>query len=195
MSRCMSTVQALYTLIGQLPASVLFHRSKRLDAGFRWAPVSLLGSKRRYTFSGPLANCDAEGLHVHFASYVITGHSTQPPTLSDPIRHSYYIGNLQETEPRMWMRFHDDLERNDPRSSLDNDIEIDRVMRETPVPSLVVNPYDSTESAVVYYLNGHPRGTITRAPLSSSTPRPTVSTIQNLPRPDTSGCSRARLPV
>ena len=142
-------MQALYTLIGQLPASVLFHRSKRLDAGFRWAPASLLGSKRRYTFSGPLANCDAEGLHVQFTGYVITGHSTQPPTLSDPIRHSYYIGDLQETEPRMWMRFHDDLERNDPRSSLDNDIEFDRIMRETPVPGLVVNPYDTTESALV----------------------------------------------
>ena len=142
-------MQALYTLIGQLPASVLFHRSKRLDAGFRWATASLLGSKRRYTFGGPLANCDAKGLHVQFAGYVVTRHSTQPPTLLDPVRHSFYIGDLQETQPRMWMMFHDDLERNDPKSSLDNDVLFDRLMRETPVPGLVVNPDDSTESALV----------------------------------------------
>ena len=164
-------MQALYTLIGQLPASVLFHRSKRLDAGFRWAPASLLGNKRRYTFSGPLADCDAKGLHVQFTGYVVTGHSTQPPSLLDPVRHSFYIGNLQETQPRMWVKFHDDRERSDSKSSLDNGIQFDRIMRETPVPGLVVNPDDSTESALVS-VNAEREGVIYATFLSKAYIRP-----------------------
>lgn len=112
-------MQTMYTPIQQLPASVLFHRSKRLESGFRWAPVSLLGNNSNYVFSGPSAKCDADGLHVQFAGYVVTGHNNQPPAPTEANQHIYYIGNLQETEPKTWMSSHNDRFLYDRRSSLD----------------------------------------------------------------------------
>ena len=139
-------MQTMYTLIKELPASVLFHRYKRLRNGFRWAPASLLGNSRNYVFSGPSAKCDAEGLHIRFAGYVVTGHNTQP---TSPTQFGYYIGNLHEAEPKMWMKSLDDPVLSNSRSWMGNGVELDKVMRATTTPGLVVNPYYTTESALV----------------------------------------------
>ena len=150
-------MQAMYALIGEIPASVLFHRSKRLEAGFRWAPASLLGNNRNYSFSGPSAKCDSEGLHVQFAGYVVTRHTTQDP--KEPFQGRYYIGDLQETEPRRCMGPQPDTERSDHRAILNNDYEFDKIMRETTTPGLIVNPYDAIESALVSVI-GERKGVI-----------------------------------
>lgn len=62
-----------YALIQYLPASVLLYPSKRLVGGFRSAPASLLANIRHNFLSGPQAKCDAEGLYVRFAGYIVTG--------------------------------------------------------------------------------------------------------------------------
>ena len=88
----------MYTLIEQLPASVLFHRSKRLADGFLWAPASLLGNNRNCIFSDARAKCDAEDLHVRYAGYIVTRHKSRPQTLHQLTQCNYYSGNLQNTE-------------------------------------------------------------------------------------------------
>lgn len=138
-------MQTMYTLIQHSPASVLFHRSERLVSGFRWAPASLLGSNRDYVFRGPSAKGEAEDLHVQFAGYVVTRHSTESQASMEPTQYLYYIGDLRETEPKLWMRSHDDRPLSDPRTAVDNGVELDKVIRRTTTSGLVVNPYDTTE--------------------------------------------------
>lgn len=75
-------MQKMYTLIGEVPASVLFNRSRKLrqDKGFfGWAPASLLGSSSGHYldfFAGPAGRCDKHGLHVQFPGFIITNKTT-----------------------------------------------------------------------------------------------------------------------
>lgn len=110
-------MQKLYTLIAQLPASILFNRFRKLihEGAFRWAPASLLSvppsaASSRDSFKGPSARCDARGLHVQFAGLVIKGIPTYGPEPFDYSKSwmlreefptgSYYIGDPAETTPK-----------------------------------------------------------------------------------------------
>ena len=150
-------IQTMYILMEQVPASILFHRSTRLNLeGFRWAPATLLGNKKNFTFStrDTLARCDPHGLHVQYAGYVVTRHDTTPVPPTAIVRGNYYVGNPQEAFPRMWVAA---LESTDVyltasttgKSAMNDAIVLDRMMRETPRPGFIVNPKDMAESVLV----------------------------------------------
>ena len=158
-------VRAMYILMKQVPTSILFHRSTRLDLeGFRWAPATLLGYQKRYIFSSldKLARCDAQGLHVQFAGFVVTRHDTTP---APPIvSASYYIGHPEEALPRMWVKSLEDTDiyltaSTTGRSAMNDAYDLDRLMRETPTPGFIINPKDMAESVLVSVI-GEKDGTI-----------------------------------
>ena len=146
-------VRTMYILMEQVPNSILFHRSTRLDLqGFRWAPATLLGFQKWYTFWSldKKARCDAQGLHVQFAGFVVTRHDTRP---APPIvSASYYIGDREEALPRMWVRPMDDTDvylSTTPWSAMNDAYELDRLMRDTTKPGFIINPKDMAESVLV----------------------------------------------
>ena len=67
-------MQKMYAHIGEIPASLVFNRSRKLgQKGFGWAPASLLGSSNYLDFfQGKAAKCDERGLHVQFSGFIIT---------------------------------------------------------------------------------------------------------------------------
>ncbi len=143
-------MQILYTCMGQIPASVLFHRSRKLENGFRWAPATLLGNKQNYSFRGVGAKCDAAGLHVKFAGYVMIGHSTlwqEKPRLT---QHNRYIGDVKANAPNLVIMSRETGVGNATgKSALDDSIKLDTLLNGTPTPAFILNPDDSTESALV----------------------------------------------
>lgn len=66
-------MQKMYTFIREIPAPVLFNRSRKLgQKGFGWAPASLLGSGNYLDFfRGNAARCDERGLHVQYSGFII----------------------------------------------------------------------------------------------------------------------------
>lgn len=143
-------MQLLYTDIEQIPASALFNRSRKLENGFRWAPATLLGNKDLYSFRGDPATCDAQGLHVQFAGYVMKARNILPQRSSGETQHNRYIGDLEAEAPRLWTKAREaGVGHATSRSALDDSIKLDSLLTETPTPAFVLNPQDSTESALV----------------------------------------------
>ena len=143
-------MHTLYTLIEQIPASVLFNRSKKLERDFRWAPATLLGNKAHYSFRGIAARCDAEGLHVQFPSYIVKEWKALPkdaPYITDLGR---YIGNTEAEIPRLKITARGaEGEYATAKSSLDESPEFDELLCNTAKPAFILNPDDTTESALV----------------------------------------------
>ncbi len=147
----------MYTCIGELPASVLFHRSKRMGpTGFSWAPASLLGNKKHYNFSrrAGTATCDEQGLHIKVAGYVVTPCESNSQKSSGDVQWSFYIGNREETEPKIWIKSLDeDIVYMSGQTTWDTSIHgslgLDQLMRKTAVLAFALNPEDMGESALL----------------------------------------------
>lgn len=140
----------MYTLMDQIPASILFNRFKKLRNGFRWAPATLLGTTKRMTLSHQAGKCDVQGLHVQFSGYVMTRSELPSRKSKWPVKGSRYIGDSSETEPVLWIKGTDSEDT--LQSRLEEEIEVNKFFNETPQPGLILNPQDPTESALVSVL-------------------------------------------
>ena len=140
----------LYTLIEQIPASVLFNRSKKLENDFCWAPATLLGNKAHYSFRGIGARCDSHGLHVQFPGYLVKQWNALPkgtPYITDLGR---YIGSAAAELPKFSIKARGaEAEYATSKSSLDESLEFDALLCNTPELAFILNPEDTTESALV----------------------------------------------
>ena len=142
--------QLLYTLVGQIPASILFNRSQKLQEGFRWAPATLLGGTQRSSFPGPSGKCDVEGLHVQFSGYIVTELRPRSRNLAQPSGAGCYVGNIEEAAPA----FHVSPTRSGmgvttSKSSVDDEHVFNDFLIKTETPAFIVNPHDHTESVLV----------------------------------------------
>lgn len=152
-------IQRMYTLIRQVPAYVLFNRSKKLGTNcFQWAPASLLGSNVTDVISGSMARYNGLGLHVQFPGYLI--HCL--PSLHTG---SIYIGNPQNRFPTAIVSRADE-ELESLKVSQESDHKIftfdqmvqmsgDKVMafgqriRGASKPAIILNPRDPHESVLL----------------------------------------------
>lgn len=124
--------QIMYTLMGQIPASILFNRSTKLKQGFRWAPATLIGGNGDYA-RGEAARCDAQGLHARFSGYIVTRPPPDAKSSTKFERGSCYIGDAKEEAPNLFIRGLDTYaETATLQSTLEKDIEFEKFLRETP---------------------------------------------------------------
>ena len=152
-------MQQMYTLMSQIPGSVLFNRSKKLGTNcFQWAPASLLGSIVTDVIDGPMARCDQLGLHVQFPGYLIN---------CLPALHtgSLYIGDRQNKLPTAIVsRADEELESLKVKQESDHKIitfdqmvqlsgdkvtAFDQRMRGASKPAIILNPRDPHESVLL----------------------------------------------
>lgn len=141
----------MYTLMDQIPASILFNRfKKKLSNGFRWAPASLIGEATLTILRGKAGKCDAQGLHVQYSGYVIMGSRPRPSSSNTkrPTRGRRYIGDSRETEPAFQVGVAttgiDTIQ-----SGVENDIKLEKLFNETEKLGVILNPDDLSESALV----------------------------------------------
>jgi hypothetical protein len=133
--------QLMYTMMDQIPASVLFNRSKKLTQGFRWAPATLIGGNAEYV-SAQAGRCDAQGLHARYSGYIVTR--------SKPGWGSRYIGDPNEQEPKLHIVGLGNYgETTTNQSTMETAEDFERFFRETPTAGFVLNPHEPTESALV----------------------------------------------
>ena len=137
----------MYSLMGQIPASILFNRCKKLSNGFRWAPASLIGAPTRIKPNDKTGRCDAQGLHVEYSGYVLTRSGLSSPNSNRPVRANRYIGDSSETEPALWVRCASSGYTS--RSGLEEGIQLDKFFNEVSTSGLILNPEDPGESALV----------------------------------------------
>lgn len=146
-------MRMFYSLVKELPSSILFHRGNRLSLdGVRWAPASLLSNHKFYTFSNNStpASCDANGLHVQFFGYTVLH---VPPAGG---YHAFYVKEPEESFPSLWITslpgtrlyFSESSIAEDPHLFAEG-AKFDTLMRETKMPGIIINPEDSGESALV----------------------------------------------
>ncbi|KAL8717187.1 MAG: hypothetical protein Q9225_005549 [Loekoesia sp. 1 TL-2023] len=142
-------MQKMYTLIGEIPASVLFNRSRKLGQnGFGWAPASLLGSGNYLDFfRGNAVRCDEHGLHVQFSGFIIREKSRKsqlqqgqrPPIfLGEPDEEATYpkckIGPELMTEGQLYLKAV---------------IMFEKMIERTERPAVIINPRSASESVLV----------------------------------------------
>lgn len=148
-------MQLMYTLIGQIPASILFNTSKKLRSGFHWAPASLIGNTEGMRFpSGPAGRCDVQGLHVQFPGYVVVDDRPSSPNFKRSFLGTRYIGDPSEAAPTLLVGPSLALATTDTnvpmsKSALDNAIEFEKLLDETPTPAFVVEPGGFRRAALV----------------------------------------------
>lgn len=146
-------MRMFYSLVKELPSSVLFHRGNRLSLdGVRWAPASLLGNQKFYVFSNNStpASCDVDGLHVQFFGYIVTH---VPPAGA---YHAFYVKEPEETFPSLWVTtlprtslyFSESSRADDPHGFAEG-VKFEILMRETKMPGVIINPEDGGESVLV----------------------------------------------
>ena len=143
-------MQKMYTLIGDIPASVLFNRSSRRlgQKGFGWAPASLLGSGYYLDFfDGNAARCDDRGLHVQFPGFIITDKSPKGP-LQKVVRSKIFLGESEEeaTYPKCMIRLDPMVE---PQLYLKGRIRFTEMIERTERPAVIINPRSASESVLV----------------------------------------------
>lgn len=140
----------LYTLIEQLPASVLFHRSKSLENGFSWAPASLLGGLSISSFEGPAATCDAQGLHAPFSGYLVTQPKPRSGWPSKPNVQGYYLDNVEDDTTKLFIMDSGGNMRNPTaKSNLEAALKLDAFMNSADTPAFIVNTATQYNSALV----------------------------------------------
>lgn len=159
------------------------------EGAFRWAPTSLLSippsvPSSRGNFGGPSARCDARGLHVQFAGLVITGIPTYGPEPFDYSKNwmlreefptgSYYIGDPAEATPKARITIDLGESEKSPNASADglhwatqqgtrqyNEcVTLDRWLRYTAKPAIVINPQDLFENVLVSITDEQESGVI-----------------------------------
>lgn len=137
----------MYISMDQIPASILFNRSKKLSVGFRWAPATLLGGTGKTILRGEAGRCDAQGLHVQFGGYVVTEFRPVPPTSSRATIGMRYIGDPRQAAPAL--RIAPAEMGQTSRSAMESDLELAKFWNEERKPGMILNPYDASESALV----------------------------------------------
>lgn len=141
-------MQKIYTFMGEIPAAVLFNPAKKLtDDGFSWAPASLLGLREHIDFSNrSAAKCDADGLHVQFAGWIVRTNATQRQQLPVDQIDRIFFGDPQSSFPKAMMT---PKATNHHREIFLATVNFDKLMKDTSTPAFILNPQDANESALV----------------------------------------------
>ena len=152
-------MQKMYTFIGEIPASVLFNRSRKLrqeEGFFGWAPASLLGSSSgNYLdfFRGQAARCDEHGLHAQFPGFVITDKTTilKRPQRQVP-RSQIFLGepeeDMQDSKyPKC--KIGPDVMPDGGQQYLKAAIQFEKMIERTERPAVIINPRLVSDSVLV----------------------------------------------
>lgn len=158
-------MQKLFTYLAQIPASVLFHKWRRLthEGAFRWAPASLLSGPIQVLL-GPIARCDVRGLHVQFAGFSIISlpaYTSESFSYDDSKKDwvmnedfpngGYYIGDSTETFPKAEIR----RDITDAPSHHASDFAaFHQLFKDMKQPAIIINPKDLHRSVLVSVTNG-----------------------------------------
>ena len=141
-------MQMMYTLMGDIPASVLFNKLAKLGHQcFRWAPASLLGLQDSPDLSNHVvAKCDASGLHVQFSGFVVTKPQKERQMVQKGHAERIFIGSAQDPSPKFIAT---PKPVYDSRLVYLNSRAFENSIKETPTPAFILNPQDANESAFV----------------------------------------------
>lgn len=150
-------MRVLYSLIKQLPSSILCHRGSRLQLdGVRWPPASLLNNHRFFlcaSDSAP-ATCDAQGLYVKIFGYVVL----YVEAIEGPVIYMKESGETQPSAlisplPITSLYFSTDQMANDP-FSLVKVTKIHKIIREeTEKLGIIINPEGLKEDKLCQVLD------------------------------------------
>ena len=143
-------MQKMYTLIEEIPASVLFNRSSRKleQKGFGWAPASLLGSGNYLDFcGGDAARCDDRGLHVQFSGFIIRDKTTKGP-LYRGVRSHIFLGDPEEEATYPKCKISPELV-GDLQLYWKASIRFTEMIERTETPAVIINPRSASESVLV----------------------------------------------
>ena len=143
-------MQKMYTLIEEIPASVLFNRSSRKleQNGFGWAPASLLGSGNYLDFcGGNAARCDDRGLHVQFSGFIIRDKTTKGQ-LYKGVRSQIFLGDPEEEATYPKCKIAPELV-GDLQLYWKASIRFTEMIERTETPAVIINPRSASESVLV----------------------------------------------
>ena len=143
-------MQKMYTLIGEIPASVLFNRfSRKLgQKGFSWAPASLLGSGNYLDFfGGNAARCDDRGLHVQFSGFIITEKIPSGSLQTSP-RSRIFLGESDEKATCPKCKIGPEL-MGELQLIWKASIRFTEMIERTDRPAVIINPRSASESVLV----------------------------------------------
>ena len=143
-------MQKMYTLIEEIPASVLFNRSSRKleQKGFGWAPASLLGSGNYLDFcGGNAARCDDRGLHVQFSGFIIRDKTTKGQ-LYKGVRSQIFLGDPEEEATYPKCKIAPELV-GDLQLYWKASIRFTEMIEKTETPAVIINPRSASESVLV----------------------------------------------
>ena len=143
-------MQKMYTFIGEIPASVLFNRSRKLgQKGFGWAPASLLGSGNYLDFfDGHVARCDDRGLHVQFSGFIITGRIPKG-LLQNKLRSQVFLGDLEEGATYPKCKIGPEPAMETLQLYWEASIRFAEIFEKTERPAVIINPRSAGESVLV----------------------------------------------
>ena len=141
-------MQMMYTLMGDIPASVLFNKFAKLGhQGFRWAPASLLGLQDSPDLSSHVvAKCDRSGLHVQFSGFVVTKSLKERQMIPNGHAEMIFIGSAQDARPKVIVT---------PKPEYNHRLvyltgrAFEASFKETATPAFILNPQDAAECAFV----------------------------------------------
>lgn len=142
-------MQKMYTLIGEIPASVLFNKSRKLGKmGFGWAPASLLGSGNYLDFfSGNAARCDERGLHVQFSGFIITEKTVKRP-LQHGLRSQIFLGKPEEEATYPKCKIGPEV-MTEGQLYWKAAIRFEKMIERTARPAVIINSRSASESVLV----------------------------------------------
>ena len=143
-------MQKMYTFIGEIPASVLFNRSRKLgQKGFGWASASLLGSGNYLDFfDGHAARCDDRGLHVQFSGFIITG-KTPKGLLQNRLRSQIFLGDPEEEATYPKCKIGPEPMMESLQLYWEASIRLAEMIERTERPAVIINPRSAGESVLV----------------------------------------------
>ena len=140
-------MKKLYTLMGEIPAAVLFNSARKLKNDLSWAPASLPGLRENIDFSNhSVAKCDTDGLHVQFGGWIVRTHAYQRQQLPVDQIDRVFFGDPQSPFPNAMMT---PKATNHHRDVYLATVDFDKLMKDIPAPAFILNPRDSNESALV----------------------------------------------
>ena len=142
-------MQKMYTFIREIPASVLFNRSRKLgQKGFGWAPTTLLGSGNYLDFfRGNAARCDERGLHVQYSGFIITEKNPNV-RLEQGLRSSIFLGEPEEEATYPKCKIAPEM-MTEGRLYFEAAIMFQKMIEGTERPAVIINPRSASESVLV----------------------------------------------
>ena len=139
-------MQMMYSMMGDIPASVLFHKLKKLEKpAFGWAPASLLSVPIRMDFANRIAaRCDASGLHVQYAGFIVK--TDLNLRLQRPEDDRFFIGQWQDSFPRAMITSEPRYHHREVYLAV---VDFIKLMKTALTPAVIINPRDASESVLV----------------------------------------------